>query len=44
VPAFRWALWLIETQKWTFSPPFQILIFGRSFIVANDQFATSKIH
>ncbi len=32
------------THKWTFSPPFPLPNFGRSFIVANDQLATLDTH
>jgi hypothetical protein len=35
---------VFETHKWTFSPPFPLPNFGRSFIVANDQLATLDIH
>lgn len=33
-----------QTHKWTFSLPFPLPNFGRSFIVANDQLATLDIH
>jgi hypothetical protein len=33
-----------RTHRWTFSPPFPLPNFGRSFIVANDQLATLDIH
>ena len=34
----------LATHKWTFSSPFPLPNFGRSFIVANDQLATLDIH